>query len=469
MAIIHFQNIKFEKEGKGSFAMIRADFLKIFRFYLDPKDLECIGKFELKESNILFKDIDQSTAERKFSPLLSKGFATLKNSVNGKPAIYVHRNSGIPLLGHIAFGIVDRGTNIIELKPITGCNIKCVYCSVNEDVRPVDFVVECDYLLDELAKIIRIKGCSIKDYSNIGSAEKVFNSVDCTRAAWNAAPSADDFSIRSVEKSFARQGCSPRKNETFCRANDINIHIGTQGEPLYYAPMLDLLKGLRAMPKIKEISISTNGMFLTKRFVDELIAAGLTQFNISLNSLDQQQAKELAGAEYNLKHILEIIEYIGKQDVNLIITPVWVAKINDAEMPKLIEFAKNVNAGKQGLLKGIPIGIQNYLYYPFGRKPGKEISFDEFYNKLEKMEAQHQVKLIFKSGVYKKTAEIPKPFKKGEVIEAVLVSPGRLRNELIAAAKDRCISVFDCDKKVGSRIKLKITRTKHNVYSASQL
>ena len=32
--------------------------------------------------------------------------------------IYVTRESGIPLVGHTAFGLIDRGTNLIQVRPI---------------------------------------------------------------------------------------------------------------------------------------------------------------------------------------------------------------------------------------------------------------------------------------------------------------------------------------------------------------
>ena len=63
--------------------------------------------------------------------------------------MYIHQNSGIPLIGTNYFGLVDRDTNIIEFKPITSCNIDCIYCSVAQEKRVMDYVVEKDYLVQE--------------------------------------------------------------------------------------------------------------------------------------------------------------------------------------------------------------------------------------------------------------------------------------------------------------------------------
>ncbi|HDD34251.1 MAG TPA: radical SAM protein, partial [Thermofilaceae archaeon] len=37
----------------------------------------------------------------------------------------------IPLIGHLAFGIVDRGTNLLQIRPTSSCPLSCVFCSVD--------------------------------------------------------------------------------------------------------------------------------------------------------------------------------------------------------------------------------------------------------------------------------------------------------------------------------------------------
>jgi uncharacterized Fe-S cluster-containing radical SAM superfamily enzyme len=37
--------------------------------------------------------------------------------------IYVHN---MPLAGHIAFGVIDRGTNILQVRPTTICPYNCI-------------------------------------------------------------------------------------------------------------------------------------------------------------------------------------------------------------------------------------------------------------------------------------------------------------------------------------------------------
>lgn len=401
MAVLVFKDISFKEEKDK----IRVTFLKIFYFYLEHAALELIGKFRIKEHSIEFINVSEHQAGKKFSFLLSKGFSELKNSVTNKPTIYIHQNSGIPLIGHVALGIVDRDTNVIELKPITGCNLDCIYCSVDEFKRPVDFVVEKDYLVAELKKLIQIKDC-----------------------------------------------------------DDIEIHIGTQGEPLFYEPIEGLIADIAVLPQVKRISISTNGALLAEHKIDALIEAGLSQFNLSINALSQVLAKTIAGRPYDITRIKKMAEYIadkGKTSkVNLIITPVWVPGVNDSEIESIVKFALKIGAGRHGLA----LGFQNFLNYRFGKNPVKQKEMDEFYRELELLEQKYNTKLVFRSDCYHETKKLPKPFKKCDVIKAEIMLPGRLSGEMIAAAKNRLISIPKCSKYVGSLVKLKIIRTKDNIF-----
>ena len=416
MAKLTFNDLSFEDKGDK----IRVNFLRIFYFHIDKEQLEQIDDFTIEKQTITFKNIEQKKAERKFYQLLEYEFKQLKNSLNQKPTVYIHKNSKLPLIGNIGFGLIDRGTKVIEVKPITSCNLKCIYCSVDEDKRPVDFVIEEDYLVEEFKKLVEFK-------------------------------------------------TSDNKN----KAPFIEAHIAAQGEPLLYEPLTALIKDLSKIKQVKTISIDTNGTLLTKNRVDELIKAGLTRFNFSINSLDDKSAKKIAGTEYNIEKISEICRYIGgsqnsknseglgnsknfQSKTNLIITPVLIPTINEKEMEKIVILAKEIRAD---------IGIQNFMTYRLGRNPVKPIEFDKFYKILEELQNKHDIKLIKSIEDFNivKTKELKKPFKKGEIIETEIICKGRLKNEKIAVAKDRTISLPNCYKEKG-KVKIKITRIKHNIF-----
>ena len=41
----------------------------------------------------------------------------------------------MPLVGHVAFGIIDRGTNLLQIRPTSLCPLSCIFCSVDAGPR----------------------------------------------------------------------------------------------------------------------------------------------------------------------------------------------------------------------------------------------------------------------------------------------------------------------------------------------
>jgi len=404
MTEVMFKDLTFEKDKDK----IRVNFLRLFYCHLEESSLKKIAPFEIRKNSIFFKNISERGARKKIEFLLFNSFKNLKNRLNNKTTIYIHQSSGIPLIGTNYFGLIDRGTNIIEVKPITSCNISCIFCSVDEGPysrRKADFVVEKDYLVDEFRKIAKFK------------------------------------------------------TQQFFNAN-IDAHINAQGEPTLYADMVELVRGIMSVKGVKTSSIDTNGTLLSKQLIDELADAGLTRINLSLNALDPEKAHQLAGYPYNLNKVLGIARYIPAR-MDLIIAPVWVPGYNDEELPKLAKFAEEIGAGKNCP----PIGVQNLLNYKFGRNL-EGVPMEEFYRKMRELENDHNIKLIFDKRAFnvEELPELPKPFRKGQAVSAEIVLPGRIGNEKLAAASNRLISVPNCYKEEGSKVRLKIKRTKHNIF-----
>jgi len=187
----------------------------------------------------------------------------------------------------------------------------------------------------------------------------------------------------------------------------------------------------------------------------------LTRINLSLNALDPEKAQKLAGYPYNLSKVIEIAKYIPTK-MDMIIAPVWMPGYNDEELPKLAKFAEEVGAGRNCPA----IGVQNLLNYRFGRNPVESVPMEEFYKKMREIEQKYNIKLIFDKTAFdvEELPELPKPFKKGQIVEAKIVLPGRIGNEKLAVAKERLISIPNCYKEEGSKVRLRIKRTKHNIF-----
>ncbi|PIY60470.1 hypothetical protein COY95_01605, partial [Candidatus Woesearchaeota archaeon CG_4_10_14_0_8_um_filter_47_5] len=152
---LSFDNLRFyenkdesKDENKGS---IRLVLLQYFACDIPRTELETLGNVSVEENALVVESASKNLRER-FLWIMEKHLPLLTNVLTQRKAVYIHKNSGIPLIGSLSFGLVDRNNTIIELKPMTGCNLRCIYCSIAEGSpkKSVDYVVEKEYLVDEL-------------------------------------------------------------------------------------------------------------------------------------------------------------------------------------------------------------------------------------------------------------------------------------------------------------------------------
>jgi hypothetical protein len=400
--LLKFEDIKFSEEKD----IIRGIFLNQFYFDIAKFELEKLGKYNVKDGNLKIKG-SENIIRRNFNTLLDRKLKELK-SIQGKEAVYIYKGF-IPLQGCLYFGIIDRNTNIIETRPITGCNLNCIFCSVDLCRRQRDFVVNSDYLIEEAEKLAELK------------REQV---------------------------------------------NDLEIHINAMGEPLLYAPLADLIKGLKKIKGVKVISMDTNGSLLSESKVDELVKAGLTRFNISMNAFSKETAKRIAGIPYPTENVKKICKYIAKK-ADVLLAPVWLNGINDKDIEQILKFSLELKKLRPS--QKFPfIGIQNFLEYEHGKKPVKEKSWPEFFEFLKKLEEKYKLKLkLSRSDFGIMGAKTEKTFKKDEIVDAQIVCGGMFANERLCVAKDRIISVFT--EKIKGKIKLRITRDKYNIFYGQEI
>jgi uncharacterized Fe-S cluster-containing radical SAM superfamily enzyme len=324
--------------------------------------------------------------------------------------IKITRESGIPLIGAIPFGIIDRGTSLLQIRPTSICNLNCPFCSVDSGIyskrHQADYEVEVDYLVDWTKEIVEFK-------------------ID--------------------------NGCEK-----------VELNLDSVGEIASYQKLSELVSKLKAIKGVYFVSMQTNGCLLTEKRIDELEKAGLGRLNLSIHTLDKERAKYLAGVpNYSIEHIINLARHIAKSKIELMITPVWIPKINDEDIVEIIKFAKEINAR---------LGIQKYETYRYSRKikEGKEMNYWKFYNQLSLWEKEFNIKLKLtaKDMSIVKCKRIPEDFKVGDKFQAKIVCPGWIEGQMIASAKNRCISVNNCNIKVGNLVRLKIVETKNSIYVA---
>jgi uncharacterized Fe-S cluster-containing radical SAM superfamily enzyme len=377
MATLEFEDLRFMEEKD----QVKVEFIKNYYFYLDKEDL---GDYKITENSIT---IDK----KRFNILLEKGFQQLKNKLRNKPTIYIHKNSGIPLIGSNEFGLVDRDTNIIEVKPNTGCNLSCIFCSVSEgDNKKKDIVIEEEYLVEEFNKIAKIK------------------------------------------------------------KHPVEAHINPQGEPLIYPKIIQLITDLKKISRT--VSINTNGLLLNKNLVDELIKAGLDRINISIHSLDEKMAKKLANTPYNIKKILEIIRYCENK-IDILLAPVIIPGYNEEDLDKIVELAKKIKNKKYPTL-GIQNFLNYKGGRNITKQKPMEEFYELLKEKQKQHNIKLIIKEQDNPFQLYEDTELEKPFKKNDIIKAEIKSDGRNPNEKIAVANNRNITVINCEKKGTVKIKI---------------
>ena len=322
----------------------------------------------------------------------------------------------LPLVGAIAFGIIDRGTNVLQVRPTSLCPLSCPFCSTDAGPssrhRAAEYEVALDLMLDWVEQVVRFKG-----------------------------------------------------------SRGIEAHIDTVGEPATYPRLVELVQGLSDISGIEVISMQTNGVLLDEQLIGELEDAGLDRINLSIHALRPELAKEMAGTEgYDLEHVLSVAEAIAESRIDLLIAPVWVPGVNDSELEPLIKFALRIGAGK----KWPPLGIQKYLAHKRGRRPPgvRPMSWRAFYRALRELEAKYGVKLVLSPEDFgmRKAPLLPAPFSVGEVVKVRVLAPGWLRGEVTGEARGRAITLVGAwGLEPGMEVLARVIRVKHTIYLAEPL
>jgi hypothetical protein len=324
---------------------------------------------------------------------------------------HITRETGIPLIGSVAFGIIDRGTNVLQVRPSCSCNLNCPFCSVDAGPcsrsRATEYQVERGYLADCVREAAGFKG----------------GGVEC--------------------------------------------HIDSPGEPLIYPEIAELVADLRGIEGVSTISMQSNGTFLTPERIHALEEAGLDRINLSVHALDPDLARTLAGVEwYDVERVVAMARAVAGSRIDLLLAPVYLQGINDAEIPKLIRLARKIGAGK----RWPPLGIQKFERYRLGRTPAgvSPQSWWQFYHRsLSGWEEESGMRLRLTPADFgtERRPRIPQAFRKGEKVTLEIRGPGWVAGERIAVGRGRSVSVLDCRRGSGP-FRARIVSAANNIYVA---
>ncbi len=143
----------------------------------------------------------------------------------------------------------------------------------------------------------------------------------------------------------------------------------TGGEPLVRRDMVQLVRQVRALPGVRDLSLSTNAHLL-ERYAGQLFEAGIGRVNISLDTLDPELfARITRGGD--LAQVLRGIDAalaVGMHPVKL--NMVVMKGLNDHEIERMLDFAIERGADLR-FIETMPIGEAGYegrsRYYPAGK------------------------------------------------------------------------------------------------------
>lgn len=401
MVNISFEDLKFRDDSSVPDDKIRVDFMTTYYFFVDEEKISGIADYELQSDGSIDFDCSEKKAMNKLNRLISHGFQDLKHRNRHKEALYVHRNSGIPLIGTNEFGIVDRGSNILEVKPLTGCNMSCIFCSVEEGINnKTDVVVEEEYLVEEFRRLVQIKD------------------------------------------------------------NPVEANIGPQGEPLLYPRLVDLVRDLKNTEGVEVVSMNSNGVTLTPWLIDQLSEAGLDRINLSIHADEKEKAKELMNGPYDLDKIKEKVKWCeGKIDV--LLAPVLIPGINEDHMDGLIQFAKQINNERWPTI-GIQNYLNYKNGRNVADQMPWDDFYEYLEEKEEEYDIELVMRKPTFEIVEDNTLE--KPFRKGQRIDVELLTEGRQGHEMIGRAEGRAVTVLESDKARGWE-SVRLIRDKHNIFT----
>ncbi|WP_167628172.1 GTP 3',8-cyclase MoaA [Listeria valentina] len=128
----------------------------------------------------------------------------------------------------------------------------------------------------------------------------------------------------------------------------------TGGEPLLRTDIVEIIRGISAIPEIEDIAVTTNAMYLAKK-AEALKEAGLTRINVSLDSLHEDRFREITRGGRLQKVIdgLKKAEEVGLFPIKLNV--VLIKGQNDDEILDFLEFTKDKDINIR-FIEYMPIG-----------------------------------------------------------------------------------------------------------------
>jgi GTP 3',8-cyclase len=173
------------------------------------------------------------------------------------------------------------------------------------------------------------------------------------------------FCHREGEVLSANASAEKMTVEEIVRIAKISVSLGiariklTGGEPLMRKDLPEIISGIAAVPGLKDLSLTTNGLLLDA-LAKDLCKRGLRRVNISLPSINVETYHKLTSGNLHqaLKGVNAAIE-AGFCPVKL--NMVILQDVNEGDVPAMIEYARQTGSILQ-LIELDPINVTSNYY-----------------------------------------------------------------------------------------------------------
>lgn len=129
----------------------------------------------------------------------------------------------------------------------------------------------------------------------------------------------------------------------------------TGGEPLVRKDCYKLIKMLKDIPGIKEVTLTTNGILLEDQ-IEDLAKAGIDAINVSIDTLREDTYREITRVGDVKKVLRGIKKALTYENIRVKINCVPLKGINEEDMIELLQLCKNDNISVR-FIEMMPIGL----------------------------------------------------------------------------------------------------------------
>lgn len=127
----------------------------------------------------------------------------------------------------------------------------------------------------------------------------------------------------------------------------------TGGEPLVRRRCVELIRQIKALPGVEQVTMTTNGVLLS-RYLDGLLDAGLDAVNISLDTLDRRRFEEITGFD-QLPEVLKSIDAAASSGLRVKVNAVLQKDKNAEEWQDILNIAEKQSIDVR-FIEMMPIG-----------------------------------------------------------------------------------------------------------------